>query len=73
MSECEIDLTGDLEFTALLRRRTALKEIERAGAEAARPRQQPRIEREDMSAHAQYIRSSLGDDAIWFRYVTLPA
>jgi DNA polymerase-3 subunit epsilon len=36
------------------------------------PRQQPRIDRELASVHARYVRS-LGDDAIWFRYLTQTA
>jgi DNA polymerase-3 subunit epsilon len=37
-----------------------------------RPRRQLPIPREEASAHAQYIRS-LGEHAIWFRYLVSPA
>ena len=38
----------------------------------ARPRPRPPIEPEEASAHARYVQS-LGDDAIWFRYLGQPA
>jgi DNA polymerase III subunit epsilon len=38
----------------------------------ARPRRQSPIEREEATAHARYVQS-LGADAIWSRYLTLPA
>jgi DNA polymerase III subunit epsilon len=69
------------ELTGGRQRSLALGDAERLAAPlagafslrlSARPRPHRAIEREEATAHAQYIQS-LGLDAIWFRYIGQPA